>query len=1197
MAEVQAIESKYEAIPIDPNNPFGVTEDQSVPIPEEFSRPLPIAAEEYGDLSELEDVTYEQLASDTDYMDMLGDYMTDRLGEGGQQRRNESNEDYVKRFVNHARRFEFNSIKLGDQLSWVRNADTQQRMEFGYLYTQLDKLPSFYQEGGAGWAPAMRDIGGALLMDPLTYIGFGAGAIGTRVATRAVIEALKGTAKRGATAAATQQVASGAARRATVEGGKRAAINAAATNARNLTIAGVGGEIALGVHQERKLQEVELLSGLRDKISYKELAPAAILGGVLGVGGAALGGGLTRRGIRRLSQNRARNQIRAQRQHRVGLNNRQRLAEELAVEAARKDTTDTATGIFNYDSGRAVLDRLGTIDETKYTQAQFNLEVMRRVGKVITETVQELADNGQLSRIVDEDTKASEVVGKVITDRLEAVKARKADAVAEETAGLFEQKDIVAALDVDREGFDEALEAAITRSGLTVKQFADAMGASASDAGRMLNVFSPVGKIMKKLGKLDKDLEKALLEATPAEEAAGFMSRAMDFIKKLDRERRALMVTQIATTVRNVATGGTRVLLQTGADLMESALYQVGRGEAAATIGNSGVGNASFRDILSDGFGKLRHLAAVSNTRTISDDLLRHNPRLASRIDRTLQEVDADDVTDLTRITRVANTLNVAQDQFFRRAIFVDSVEKKLKRAGIITNNPTRSGQYKSMEEFIESGKTLPGSVLADSIEEALEFTFSRMPKEGEFGHRFIKFTEAVGPGPAALTPFLGGITIPNTVMLPFSRFMVNALKFQHDFSPIGAIGAMQKRHTAGKLRDAAKALKRAGKLDEASEEAKKAVALAAKARGEFAKATMGTAAFAAAVYHRYNNQDLKFYEYRREDGSTGDLRPYFPLTPYLAVAELFVKGTQALADPAKGFKHMDLPAIIAGITGVQARTGASSYVLERASSLADSILKGEDGPREEKFKEYLGKVAAEYAGSYITPARIVRDIVAAYDTQEATLRDASQAEGRFDKAFIQTIARNVPYASQYLPALQSPTRSGDIYRERSLVGQLGLPRIETARNPVEEEMVRLNIPGYSVRARTGDATADMYVNTRLGEYAEEHVSRLVTSQRYQEMTDVQKRAALRNELTRMRGISRDLGEYDLRQERSGAESYNTPFDKAKFNNLNSNELSLVQEYYKTEYGKTVQEMAEEDPYVNHYGRAAELGRSLNRGL
>ncbi len=95
------------------------------------------------------------------------------------------------------------------------------------------------------------------------------------------------------------------------------------------------------------------------------------------------------------------------------------------------------------------------------------------------------------------------------------------------------------------------------------------------------------------------------------------------------------------------------------------------------------------------------------------------------------------------------------------------------------------------------------------------------------------------------------------------------------------------------------------------------------KARDAMAKSIVGTAALTSAIYYRANNQDTKWYDIKSEDGRTVDARPFFPIAPYLAVADLIVKvANDDLGEPT-------LKMIMEGITGAQLRTGASSFVVD----------------------------------------------------------------------------------------------------------------------------------------------------------------------------------------------------------------------------------------------------------------------------
>ena len=177
-------------------------------------------------------------------MDMLREYQKSRFGEDSAQGEDETNEEYLKRFVTQVREFEWNSIDLGRQLDWVRNADEQERIKFGYLYSQLDKLPSFFQEGGGSAAVAIRDIGKSLLTDPLNYIGFGAGKVAGFVGTRAITQALK----------------QGGKKLALEEAAKLSAKRMLGTPAGKIAAGGAAVESGLAAVEDLKKQELDILS-------------------------------------------------------------------------------------------------------------------------------------------------------------------------------------------------------------------------------------------------------------------------------------------------------------------------------------------------------------------------------------------------------------------------------------------------------------------------------------------------------------------------------------------------------------------------------------------------------------------------------------------------------------------------------------------------------------------------------------------------------------------------------------------------------------------------------------------------------------------------------------------------------------------------------------------------------------------------
>lgn len=1166
-------ESKFDfgslLIPMDKDDDDTVTTAPN--IPPQLTPPQPKQYDDEAQKQTDEALSFAELSSDEDYMNMLRDYNLDRFGEDGKQEEDESNEDYLKRFLTHTREFEFNSIDLGRQLDWVRNADEEKRMEFGYLYSQLERLPSFYEEGGTGYVSALRDFGKSLILDPLNYIGFGAGKVGSFVASRAITKVLK-------------------------EKGKQAAIKEAAkASSKKLLSSKTGAIVAGGIAveagaagvQDLKLQELEMLSkkygdATPEEYNLLRTGLTSTIGLGAGLLGAKLSGGLDGNQLLRNSREariKQRNIVKE-------LNSRNKeLAAKNAGQRATEAVTNSATGIFDKDVGKQTLEMLGEAGDSNLTDVQFKTELMQRVGKVVTNIVEDLALSGKLGEMVDVDTKASEVIGKIVNDSLKLAEGKSSKEIAEQTTKMLTGEgetgkgliDAISTLDID----GDSLQSAISKAGLTTKQFVDAFGSSFTDAAKYLQTASNVGKIMKGIREADVELHKAIMGDMNADDIIGPMGKAHDFMQNVDRNRRAVMVSSPATTVRNIATAGVRLTMETSADLIESILYQFGRGADGAM---SGYAPTTFSDKISnvvrDSFGRLNRMTQATGTADLADSLLRHNPRLAYRLDRSLQEIGADEST--WKVTRMLNGLNIAQDMFFRKAIFVDAIDKRLRRAGVIVNKPTRTGQYKSLEEFNLSGATIPAKVLQEAVEDSLDFTFARMPKASggragdTVGHAFIKFNEAIGPVPGPI----------GTAAFPFARFMVNAIQFQMKYMPTSIVSSGYRYAMAKNVQKLAKAAKEAGDLDLATKQGQKASKALAQARQEFSQGIVGTAALYSAIKYRSENQDVKFYLHKNEDGSTTDLRPFFPLTPYLALADVIVKLSSDQPAPINAKEFLE------SFTGAQFRTGASSFVLENM----DEIIKGEKGSlTNERLAEMGGQYVAELFGGFTTPTRVVRDVQAAYDTEAAIVRDAKQTEGigaseRFTSSLLNTVIKDMPGLAKSLPEIESPTREGTIYRQSPLIGQLTGARREARMNPAEAELSRLGIQSFTLVPSSGDKTADAFVKRALGPIIERRISSLVTSESYLNKSEAKKRAILNKFLREYKTRAKTLGKIEAENKKE--KSY-TPFDRAQYSKLTDIQTRLADEYYMEKHGKSVIEMQEIEPDKNHLRMGVNIGRAL----
>ena len=898
----------------------GLRMDEDTLSPEDL---LPKPPKQTDDPEIDEKQTYEQMSADTDYMDMLREYQEKRFGEDGKQRDDETDEEYLRRFVSDVREFEWNSIDLGQQINWIRSADEEDRIKFGYLYSELDNLQSFMEEGTtSAYVGAFRDIGKALVTDPLSYLGFGAGKVATIAGTRTITQILK------------QQGKSAAVKELAKQAGKK--------RARKIVAGGLAAEAGLLTVEQLKAQELEQLAGLRDEKSFGEAA-------LLGAGATALFGAPALRGLRvdKMTTNARKGLIRKNKLAKE-LNSRNKAIKDKAKKEAGQRVAEAgknAPKVFDIDEGRKVLDKLGEIDAnaTELAQIEFNTQLMKRVGRVVQNVVEDLAESGKLGEVVDVDLKASEVIGQIVKDSLDRTTGKSSREIAEQTEKLLvgddTTKGILDKLDKDFSG--DVLQAAISRAGLTNKQFVDAFGASYTNAGRYLQTASGVGKILKKVREIDPKLAKEIIPDSEMDKAAGMMGGLYDFLKRVDAERRALMVSMPGTTVRNVLTGGMRLGFEGTANMIDASIYQMAKGISAAATGRSTFAEAfSAQDIVRESFGRLNRLRDTVGTANLSDDLLAHNPQLASRMDRSLQDLGEERSQELLGVTKWLNGLNMAQDIMFRRAVFTDHIDNKLRRAGIIVDNPTKVGQFKSLEELAASGKQIPADILADGVDEALYFTFSRMPKAGggkpgdSIGNLFVTVVEGL--------PMVPGF---GTGTHPFSRFMVNAMQFQFQYSPLSVVPAIQRTVVGLQAGKAAKAAAAMG--DEALSAAKMREAKTAyqAASKNLSQGIVGSAALYAAIKYRAENQDTNFWLSKNDDGSKSDLRPLFPLVPYLAIADMIVKAglteqaTLGTIEQPEVYSSSDTREIIEAVTGIQSRTGTSNFVLENAEEVVKGLI------------------------------------------------------------------------------------------------------------------------------------------------------------------------------------------------------------------------------------------------------------------
>jgi predicted RecA/RadA family phage recombinase len=1063
--------------------------------------------------------TFDEFSADQGYIDSIKEYAVSRYGaEQAAELDDKSNDEILELFLTEVRGFETNSLNLLSMLDYARGASEEDKQNFGFIYSQLDKMPGFLSEGGGSTASGLLDYVGSFISDPINLVGFGAGRVAASGAKAAILQTFK-------------------------QKGKEAAIKEAGKlslqAAKKPLAVEAGFDLTAGTIEDLGRQTIEAEVGMTDDVSVGQAMLVgglqAVAGGVITVGGTAATARSGAKSIIKESEDAIKE------------------VAELVTKKEVDEITKLADDGYVYDpiNGREILEEIDlksgkTARGATLTEPQLQTELTDRMAKIATEVVQDMVDAG------------GGRLPKALTDRINA------ETKASEVARI-----VLSSEDIDT----TVLDAAVKRAGLSMSDFLDVSGVTLSDASQTMRAYSPLGKILKRVRELDPKKAEEIEEIFGKEGQVGNSYGKMhDFMMRLDRERRAFMVSQIATTARNVATAGMRLGMEGTARTMESALYHLGKGVGAISRGDASVEGTmkGLRQIAYDGFGTLQYLTNAGGSKELSDALLVNTPRLHRIMNRTLQEVDVEQ--RLSEPAKIVNTLNMLQDSYFRSAVFNDSVERQLSAVGV------------DIAEFALSGKALPTKVAERAVDDALSFTFARMPKKGgtktgdTLGHYFVKINETLGPLP-------GVVGIPaGTGAFPFGRFMVNAMQFQFDYSPLSTIGAIR----SGGKGLYAKYVKGASKAETAAD--------FAKARQQISKATVGTAALFAAIKHREENQDTEWYNLVDNEGRTVDTRAFFPISPYLVVADFIVKLKNDELDEA-GIKQ-----VLEGLTGAQLRSGASSYMIDSFFENLDSLTGGGGvgDIKSEKMAEYIGGYLGELVGAFTTPARVVGDVMAQFDKEEAFIRDARQIEGigaaeRGVDAFEKAAFRGVPGLSDNLPVKESPTQSDPMIKQSPLLGQLTGIRSQKRRTDVQKELVDLGYRDFEVVPSTGDKTADAFVKKIMGEFVEDSLAREIAAPGYQRLSDAKRKAAMRNKLKRYRDISKKVGEAEAsRTARKDGKAY-TAFDRAQWTKLSKGARKLADEYYMKRYNMTVLEKQAEEPNRNHFLTGKKIGQQLNR--
>lgn len=1050
---------------------------------------------------EIPKVKFEELTS-PENLQVIKDYAIARFGASGQQEEGESNEDYVKRWMTAMRLTEWNTGLNGvPELNWIYNAEKADVLKAAKAHELYEKIPDWYEEGGQ---PGVRPFAEAALgavSDPTSLTGFGVGAFAKYKAAREGIKVALKERIKAVGMGATVEAAVGAGATA-VDAQRELELEKALTKdnlTKELDAAKSGLEFGDITQEEYDLIErgiaVDLFESERKTIDPTRVA--------LGAAFSAVGGAFeanvafktpalsTKDDLEKVLAGRVKTPV--------------DIETKKLVDAFDADMEDTLTK-FDIFEGREILDELSP--QTALTQAEVRKDINTRAINVAR-------------YILTVDPTFSSV-----KQRVAGGQQKVSDAV----------KDVFMSIDsID----EDILDAALNKSGLTLSEFGQATRTTVADAASIMQGYSTLAKVLKKAVQLDPVAEKVVKQMYGRDqEVTSAMGYLADGIKRLERESKAFVVSSIATTVRNAYGTTTGITMEAASRVLEGTLFAVG--SAAKAAANGGVVSATkelgtgLNKMVRDAFNTMTYLTNAGITAEVTDKLLAYNPHLKHTLFNALQESGTD---DLSRAAKAVNTFNVAQDVYFRRAIFTASVERQLRRVGL------------DMYQIMADGKNVPADVLKNAADDALKGTFSYMPKphkksqmtveakaEG-LANQFVKFFESLPGGSLVVT---------------FPRFMTNAMAFQYRYSPLGAAsGVNEMISAAGKFKSDPAAANR----------------LYREGLEKFSRGAVGTAAIYAAYKYRLDNQDTEWFNIQGEDGSTTDTRAIFPIGPYLAVGDFIAKLKLDRISDA------NVSEMVEAIAGMKMPAGTQASFLDSLPEL----ISAEEGKEAERFEKAIGRLLGDFVGRFVQPGQPIYNYLDQFEKEAQIARDPNVIEGEdlLTETAISRVQAKVPGAlgavgipnkEDFPEALryfreEPPIRAGEFFN--TLMGV----RVVPSANKIEREFTALNIDPYRFYTSTGDKAYDREVIENSRRYVQKFVGEMIDRNSYQEMTLNQRKIALTNNMQLAMGYGREITQAKMSM------SDRDKVNKMTFNRLPQQKRLAINELYAANNdGRTLDE-------------------------
>ena len=502
--------------------------------------------------------------------------------------------------------------------------------------------------------------------------------------------------------------------------------------------------------------------------------------------------------------------------------------------------------------------------------------------------------------------------------------------------------DVTVSKDLTGEGSEE-LVALLNKYDFSFEDYVLTVVGSGSDAG----------KILEKLSRIRRARPANVRQAADDKARNAMDSSIRNFAMRLENVRRGGMVSQVATSARNLSSAVLRQPTEALGNVMDTALW---------TMQNKGVLKGVAQLASPENWkGSFRHFSLMYRNpleaREYVDFILRRPElqeqynlmfsnineiqKLAGRGTYTSTTGKALDkaVGFLEDGVAILNTPNRLQEFLIRRTQFLGELERLTKREygiDLITelNKGNLKGLLNNQSELIPKGARNFEELIADSVTKALDVTYAKVP-DTRAGKAFASFVTRNGL----------------TTVLPFPRFMANSLEL---------LG----QHVGGAAIPILKNIMKPG------------TRLTAKDRQRISRNLIGWAAIGAAYQYRTSDDAPEDYKMMNaDDGNVIDTTPQFPIRQVLLLGEMAKQ--LAKGDYTEWMQRDGIWKEIAQtFLGTNIRTGTGAGFVDTITDLVSGVTGGRtDLIGSERAAKAVGRVLGNFLSTVFIPFSQVIDL------------------------------------------------------------------------------------------------------------------------------------------------------------------------------------------------------------------------------